>query len=90
MNNKIKGERICYKLRMSQIKLDMADRLPCLVVKRSKNDHYKCIFSERLSVKIYTITLAMIVVKIFHSKTELDTNLRLIYAEARNKDGENY
>ena len=50
----------------------------------------KCIFSERLSVKIYTITLAMIVVNIFHSKTELDANLRLIYAEARNKDGENY
>ena len=31
----------------------------------------------------------MIVVNFFHSKTELDANLRLFYAEARNKDGEN-
>ena len=32
----------------------------------------------------------MIVVNFFHSKTEFDVNLRLFYAEARNKDGENY
>ena len=33
--------------------------------------------------------MAMIVVNFFHSKTESDANLRLFYAEARNKDGEN-